>query len=279
MDLDENFSAIRLFLINNFRAIFDILLIVIIAWIAIRFIGIIRKKVEQDVIEKRVEADQKARLRTLLQAVLTTLKILVIALALLMALLALGIDITPILASAGIAGLAVSLGAQTLIKDYFGGIIILFENQYNVGDVIEVGNMVGTVERIELRATYVRDIQGKLITIPNGDVRTLANNSRDWSRALVDLNIAFDADILQVIDTLQTALRQAYNDEELKAILLEEPKIQGWTGLSDWAIQVRISAKALPNQQFQSAAILRKYALRALQQAGISLATPTLLKA
>lgn len=254
--------------------ILSIAVIVILAIVAIRLVAHFQHRFEGKIIEKHVESGQQARMMTLERAGTGIVNVLIVALAILMILLALNINITPILASAGIAGLAISLGAQTLIKDYIGGILILFENQFNVGEDIQVEDVLGTVERIEMRATYVRDVQGRLFIIPNGEMRTLSNNSRDWSRALVDLNIAFDADINQTIQTLQTALQQTGNDETLQANLLEPPTIQGWNSMNDWAVQVRLAAKTLPGKQSATAPVLRRYALQALQDAGIPLATP-----
>lgn len=262
------------FIAKNLGVIFQIILILVITAILLRVIQGIRRSFEQKIIDKRVNSDQQARLKTLLRAGLATLQVLLIATAILMILLSLGIDITPVLASAGIAGLAVSLGAQTLIKDYIGGILILFENQYNVGEFVQVGDVIGTVEQIELRATYIRDVQGRLFTIPNGDVRILSNNSRDWNRAIVDLNIAFDTNMEQLNRVLQNALEQAGQDEELKSLVLEDPKIQNWIGMTEWSFQVRISVRTLPDKQVPASIILRKYVLEELQNAGMSLATP-----
>jgi moderate conductance mechanosensitive channel len=267
-------SEILLFFSRYLPIILSIILIVVLAVICIRLVTVFQRRFERKIIERQIDAGQQARLMTLERAGAGSLNVFIVGLAILMILLALNINITPILASAGIIGLAFSLGAQTLIKDYIGGVLILFENQFNVGEDIQVEDVIGTVERIELRATYVRDVQGRLFTVPNGEVRILSNNSRDWSRVLVDLNIAFDADIKLAIQTIQTALQQADSDETLQANLLEPPTIQGWNSMSDWAVQVRLAAKTLPGKQGATAAVLRRYALQALQEANIPLATP-----
>ena len=119
--------------------------------------------------------------------------VLIVGSAPLMLLSTFGVDITPLLASVGVAGLAVSLGTQSLIKDLIGGFLILMENQYAVGDSIQVGNVSGNVERITLRATYVRDINGYLHIVPNGEVHIVANQTKGWSRALVDVGVAWRA--------------------------------------------------------------------------------------
>ncbi len=271
----QNFSDnISLFFTRYLSVILSILVIVVLTIVGVRLISRFQHRFERSIAGRAIEDGQKARLVTLERAGGALLNVFIIGLAVLMILLALNIDITPILASAGIIGLAVSLGAQTLIKDYIGGVLILFENQFNVGDDIQVEDVIGTVERIELRATYVRDIQGRLFIVPNGEVRVLSNNSRDWSKVLVDLNIAFNADIQQATRALQQAIEAAAGDEALKSILLESPTIQGWNSMNEWAVQVRLSAKIRPGNQGTAAAILRRYALQALQEANIALATP-----
>lgn len=267
-------SNLLTFFGKNINIILQLLLIAVLTLFVNRLINISGKNIERRIIEKRIDAGQQSRLKTLLRAGTGTLNVIVIVIAILMALLVVGIEITPLLASVGVAGLAVSLGAQTLIKDYIGGIIILFENQFNVGDDIEVGNVIGTVERIELRATYVRDVQGRLFIIPNGEVRILSNNSREWRNALVDLNLAFGTDFAKAIEALRMAVEQAAEDETLKSILLEPPRIQGWTSMNDWSVQIRLSAKTIAGKQLIAAVALRRVALQALDEAGIRLAVP-----
>jgi small conductance mechanosensitive channel len=267
-------SNLLTFFGKNINIILQLLLIAVLTLFVNRLINISGKNIERRIIEKRIDAGQQSRLKTLLRAGTGTLNVIVIIIAILMALLVVGIEITPLLASVGVAGLAVSLGAQTLIKDYIGGIIILFENQFNVGDDIEVGNVIGTVERIELRATYVRDVQGRLFIIPNGEVRILSNNSREWRNALVDLNLAFGTDFAKAIEALRMAVEQAAEDETLKSILLDLPRIQGWTSMNDWSVQVRLSAKTIAGKQLIAAVALRRVALQALDEAGIRLAVP-----
>lgn len=267
-------SNLLTFFGKNINIILQLLLIAVLTLFVNRLINISGKNIERRIIEKRIDAGQQSRLKTLLRAGTGTLNVIVIIIAILMALLVVGIEITPLLASVGVAGLAVSLGAQTLIKDYIGGIIILFENQFNVGDDIEMGNVIGTVERIELRATYVRDVQGRLFIIPNGEVRILSNNSREWRNALVDLNLAFGTDFAKAIEALRMAVEQAAEDETLKSILLEPPRIQGWTSMNDWSVQVRLSAKTIAGKQLIAAVALRRVALQALDEAGIRLAVP-----
>lgn len=273
--MDTTLSDLTIFLLANLTIILRVLIIILLTWLGLRLTGSVEKHIEENISKRRIEADQQTRLKTLLHAGMGILKVVIIGVAAMMILLSFGINITPLLASAGVAGLAISLGAQTLIKDYIGGALILFENTYKVGELIEVNGITGTVERIELRATHLRDFTGKLITIPNGDVRILSNTSRGWSRAVVEINISVDADLSKAIAALQEAAQQAAQDEALKPLLLEAPQIQGWNSLSEWAVQMRVMAKTLPGKHLDAAAILRQVTLEALQEAGIELAVQT----
>lgn len=231
-------------------------------------------------IERRLEKtvnrpERLARLQTLTQVGRGVATVIIFGFATLMSLHTIGIDIAPLLAGAGLAGLALSLGAQTLIKDFIGGVLILTENQFAIGEVIKVGEVSGNVEQITLRATYVRDGEGHRHLIPNGDLRTISNLTAEWSRAIVDLNIYSEADMGQVMRVLEEAAVQAQADPALGTNLLEPPQVIGWTGLTDWAVQVRLTAKTKPGKQWEVTRVLRRYAMEALQQAGIELSRPT----
>ena len=221
------------------------------------------------------DPERVARLKTFLFAGRSLASVLIVIIAGLTALRVLDIDIGPVLAGAGLVGLALSLGAQTLIRDYIGGLLILLENQFRVGDVIQVGDKTGSVERITVRATYLRDIEGRLHLIPHGEMRILSNVTKDWARAVVDLNVAFDADFGKVIRALEAAARRAQEDETIKADLLEPPQALGWIGFKDWAVQVRIMARTRPGKQWGVMMVLRQYAVEALHAEGVKVALPT----
>jgi small conductance mechanosensitive channel len=199
---------------------------------------------------------------------------LILLIALLMILYELGINIAPLLAGAGVVGLGISLGAQTIIKDFLGGVIILSENQFTIGDVISVGQLTGTVERITLRATYLRDSEGKLILIPNGDIRTISNLTTQWAQAVVTFNVNYESDMELVLHTLEDAIHRVQSDKEIASTILESPRALGWTSFTDWAVQAQIIAKTQPGKQWPVARALRKAALEGLQKAGVRLAVP-----
>jgi small-conductance mechanosensitive channel len=254
--------------------VLQIALIVILTLLANALAGVAARRAEARWLRGTADAERQARMRTLIDTGRSTLTIAIVVIATLMVLYSLSINIAPLLAGAGVAGLAISLGAQTLIKDFIGGALILSENQFNVGDVIQVGDVSGVVEEITLRATYLRDLQGKLILVPNGDVRQVSNITRDWARAVVDLYVAFDADIGAVVQALERAAQRAQADDAIKSLMLEAPQVAGWSGFNEWGVLVRIMVKTSPGQQWTVETALRRCALDALHVANIRVALP-----
>jgi len=200
--------------------------------------------------------------------------VLIVGAALLMLLSAFDINISPLLAGAGVAGLALSLGAQTLIQDLIGGFLILVENQYAVGDSIQVGDVAGTVERLTLRATYVRDINGHLHIIPNGEVRVVSNRTKDWSRALVEVGVAYEEDLDRVLRVLRETAAAFAQEPDFGPQLLEPPQVVGPVSLGDWAITVRVMVKTQPGKQWEIARQLQKRILATCEREGITLPYP-----
>jgi small-conductance mechanosensitive channel len=217
---------------------------------------------------------RREQLLTIVQILRWAVEVLIVGAALLMLLSTLGVDVTPLVASVGVAGLALSLAAQTLIKDLVGGFLILAENQYVVGDTIRVGGVSGQVERLTLRATYVRDVEGSLHVIPNGEVRVVSNQTRDWSRAVVDVGVAYEEDVERVLRVLEAAAEAFARDPALEAELLEPVQVIAPLSLGDWAFTVRVMVKTQPGRQWQIARELRKHLLVTCEQEGITLPYP-----
>lgn len=217
---------------------------------------------------------RRQQLVTLVHILRWGVDLLIVASALLMLLGTFGVDVTPLLASVGVAGLAVSLGAQSLIKDLIGGFLILAENQYAVGDSIEVGNVSGQVERLTLRATYLRDINGRLHVVPNGEVRIVSNLTREWSRALVDVGVAYEEDLDRVLDVLKKTADIFGQDPTFGRHLLESPTVLGPLDLGDWAVKIRVMTKTLPGKQWEVTRELKKRILTACEREGIVLPYP-----
>jgi small-conductance mechanosensitive channel len=265
-----NLSSVALILVIRLIAL------AVVAVVGFRLIELSRRALEKHAVQQTDDPARRARLATLLDAYVRTAQFFLVVVVALMALMVIGINIGPVLAAAGVMGLAVSLGAQSLIKDFIGGILILLEDQFRVGDVIRVGNAEGTVERISLRATQVRDLDGRLWVVSNGDVRTLSNSTRDWSRAVVNLNLELDADVSRAVKVLEAAVERAAADPVVQGMLLEKPLVEGWSSLSEWSVQVRVKVRTGAGQQGVVARLLRQCALDALRDAGMPVASRAL---
>ena len=239
-------------------------------------LGVVR--VERRIERNVEEADRRGRLNTLLRAGYGAAVVLIGAITLAMILQAVNINIGPMLVSAGVAGLAISLGAQTLIKDYIGGVLILAEDHFRVGDVVEVNTVSGEVVRITLRVTYLRNVEGKLHAVPNGDIRTVTNVTRDWSRAVVDLTLEYGAEAERVQRALAGVSARLQADPALAEVLMGPAEVLSWNNNSDLGVQVRIMVKTLAGKHWLVGRVLRQYALEALEAEGLRPARPVTLR-
>ncbi|MEU9890035.1 mechanosensitive ion channel family protein [Sphaerisporangium sp. NPDC051011] len=184
-----------------------------------------------------------------------------------------GLDLAPILTSVGILGVAVGFGAQELVKDFIAGMFMLVEDQYGVGDLIDTGMAIGTVEAVTLRITRLRDVDGRVWYVRNGTITRVGNESQGWSRAVVDVPVAYEADIAGIRDVLKGLTEEIWNDPDLRDIaIVEEPQVFGLEQISDKAMIFRISVKTVPSQQAEVAREVRMRVKMALDRAGIPLA-------
>ncbi len=192
----------------------------------------------------------------------------------LVGLAAISINITPILAGAGIIGLAISFASQNLIKDAINGFCIILEDQYAVGDVINVGNYGGLVEYINLRITQIRDSEGRLITIPNSEVRIVANLSSHWSRADLNIPISYHTNIDQALGIIKAVANNMNHDLEWKDKILEEPSVLGVDNFNEKGIIIKVLIKTEPLKQWEVAREFRKRIKIALEEANIPILPP-----
>ena len=189
--------------------------------------------------------------------------------ALLTALPEFGINVTPIATLAGLASLAIGFGAQNLVRDIITGFYIILEDQYIVGDTIQVGDTIGRVEHITLRRTVVRDARGALVTIANGDIRTVSNLSRDWSQAFVDVSLAPDVPLEKTLQALESAAAELRNDASWSQSLVDGPRILGVQGFDRNATTVRLQVRTVPNRQDEVSRELRRRIHLEFQRQGI----------
>lgn len=210
---------------------------------------------------------QKAQRARTLGPLLKSVALYLLAfLALMVILREVGIDIQALLVSAGVVGLAIGLGAQSLIKDVITGFFLLFEGLIAVGDVVEIGNTVGTVEAIGLRVTKVRTLNGALRMIPNGELTQFANYNRGWARAVVDVGVDYDEDVRRALRALEAAGR---NWAQETGLALEAPQAQGIVRFGDSEIGLRLQVKVSPSQRVEIENDLRRRILEEFRAAGI----------
>jgi small conductance mechanosensitive channel len=202
-----------------------------------------------------VRAEQRAQtlgdvLASLVRAVLWTIALLII-------LDEVGINLAPLLAGAGIAGIAIGFGAQSLVKDVISGLFILLEDQFGVGDVVTVEGATGTVEDLTLRVTRVRSVDGTVWYVPNGEIRKVGNSSMEWSRALIDVLVPYDTDLDVVRRVLREEGEAFASDPEWADQVLEAPELWGVQAMEANHLIVRLVVKTAPRQQYAVARELR----------------------
>jgi small conductance mechanosensitive channel len=254
----------------------DILIIVVLSVLAYILLTFATRQLTRHMQQMDEEEDSQFdfRIETIRRLVNTTALVIIIAIASLTILGELGINMGPLLASVGVAGLALGLGAQSLVKDALAGFFIIVEGQYQVGDVIDLDGIVGTVEDLTLRSTQIRDLNGFLHFVPNGEIRIVTNRNRDWSRAIVDFGIAYDDDLALAEETLNEIGELASNDPEIGPLLLEPPTVTGIEELDDWQVRMRVMVKTLPNEQWGVQRYLRQQIKRLFPERGLTLPFP-----
>jgi moderate conductance mechanosensitive channel len=183
----------------------------------------------------------------------------------------LGINMGPLIAGAGIVGVAVGFGAQNLVRDFISGIFMLLEDQYGVGDVIDLGAASGAVEGVGLRTTRVRDVDGVLWHVPNGEIRRVGNKSQGWSRALLDIEVAYSNDLPTAMRVIKQTADELWQDEEFSPLILEEPEVWGVEALSANGVVVRLVVKTRPLEQWKVERELRARIKAAFEREGVEL--------
>jgi small-conductance mechanosensitive channel len=216
---------------------------------------------------------RKQRAETMGSVLRSVASIIILGTAALTALGYVGLDLTPFLASASIIGVAVAFGAQNLVKDFLTGMFMLLEDQYGVGDVIDVGTAKGTVEAVTLRTTRLRDVNGIVWYVPNGEIKRVGNESQNWARVVLDVPVEYDADLDKVRALLTDTASALAVDPPWDEIIIEDPTVWGVQALSGEAVVVRVVCKTAPGKQSDTARELRERVKKAFDAAGVTVAT------
>jgi small-conductance mechanosensitive channel len=217
---------------------------------------------------------RETRANTLGQMLKNVGSVVIITISVLMILSEWGFNMAPLLAGAGVFGVALGFGAQTLVADFLSGVFMLLEDQYGVGDIVDLGEATGTVEDVQLRVTKLRAVDGVVWWVRNGEVIRVGNMSQNWSRAVVDVGVAYDSDIARVREVLGDVADQLNSDEAWGENLLEPPEVWGVEDLAADAITVRVVLKTLPGKQWEVARELRQRVHARLVEEGIEIPFP-----
>ena len=194
----------------------------------------------------------------------------VLSLAFVLILGELGIDLAPIIASAGIVGVAVGFGAQSLVKDFLAGVFMILEDQYGVGDVIDVDDASGTVESVGLRTMRLRDVNGTVWYVRNGTIARVGNKSQGYGQVVLDLSFPRTTDLDRAGSVMKEVADQMWRDEEWAEFMIEEPQLLGVEQLTTDSAQLRLTAKTRPGEQWRVGRELRRRVRDRLEQEGIS---------
>ncbi|MGH9189878.1 MAG: mechanosensitive ion channel family protein [Acidimicrobiales bacterium] len=194
--------------------------------------------------------------------------------AVLMVLGELGLQLGPLIAGAGIVGIALGFGAQNLVRDFLSGIFMLIEDQYGVGDVIDAGPATGKVEGVSLRTTRLRDVEGNVWHIPNGQIERVANKSQEWSRALLDIPLSYDVDTVLAAKVIKGAADSMWRDPAWAPVILAEPEVWGVEELGPDGILIRLVVKTSPLSQWTVARELRAAVKAGLEAECIEISSP-----
>jgi small-conductance mechanosensitive channel len=255
-----------------------VVLIAFLAYALIRIMALVVQRFEHRVGEgTTVDALERAkRARTLGSLVQKVTSIAICSAAVLMILDEFDVSITPVLTGAGIAGLAVGFGAQTLVRDIISGFFMLLEDQVRVGDVASINGVGGLVEQINLRTIVLRDEEGAVHVFPNGAITTLANRTKDYSYYVITLSVPYQEDPDRIVGILQDVGAELQQDHRFGPFVLEPVEILGVDAFSDWSMQIKLRIKTIPLKQWDVGRELRRRIRKALAAAGVQIPYPAI---
>jgi small-conductance mechanosensitive channel len=268
---DKYYSMLQWVIVNGFR----IGVVIVIAYILVRLVRVLSSKMPEKLSEREVLTEErKKRVDTLASIIQHTLTIVIMVLAGIIILGQVGINVGPILAGAGVLGLAVGFGAQNLVKDVITGFFILLENRMNVGDVIQAAGVAGLVESINLRTTILRDLEGKVHIIPNGEISVVTNLTKGWSRCVLDIGVAYKEDTDHVCEVLKKVGDDLFEEPEFREVILEPLEVLGVDAFADSQVTIKVMFKTKPIKQWMVAREFRRRVKKAFDAEGIEIPFP-----
>ena len=253
-----------------------ILLLILLAFAANRFAASVVRNAEHEIAEgdDHKTLERRKRLQTVGATSRRFFAILIWSAAALMVLRELDVDITPVLAGAGIVGLAVGFGAQTLVKDIISGLFLIAEDQVRLGDVAEINGIGGAVEEINQRTIVLRDLEGVVHHIANGEIRTLANKSKDFAFYVIDIGVGYDDDTDRIVEAVRNVAQELMQDPAFAPLILDPLEVLGVDAFKATEVTLRFRIKTLPLKQWEVGRELRRRIKKAFDAQGISIPGP-----
>ncbi len=273
--IDRRVESLRLDREGIVRAAFRVLGVWVLAWLALRVVRLTAERIEKSVDDgdDSVTTMRERRGRTISQLLRSVGRVAIVTIAILLT-FNVFINIAPILAGAGILGLAVSFGAQSLVRDVISGFFILSENQFGLGDVIEVAGKAGVVEKMTLRVVVLRDLEGAMHIIPNGELKVVTNRTRGWARSVVDVGVPYDVDLDRALAVVRDEAAQ-FTSDSVWAIQLDGPlEVLGVEAMGESAIVIRTLIKTQPGSQWNAGREFRRRLILRFEREGIQIPVP-----
>ena len=225
--------------------------------------------------DPNADARAKSRKETLTSVLSSTSTMAIWTIASLLVLGELGVSLAPLIAGAGVAGVALGFGAQTIVRDFLTGFFMLVEDQYGVGDVVDVGEITGTIEKVTLRTTVLRDVNANVWHVPNGEISRVGNMSQLWSRAVLDIEVAYDTDLRLAQGVIQRVADEVWRDPDFtEGDIIDPPEVWGIESLGADGVAIRLVVKTDPAEQWIVARELRLRIKEAFDAAGIEVPFP-----
>jgi small conductance mechanosensitive channel len=270
-----NWDTVAIWLASHGIRILVIAIVAAVLWFALnKFLPPFLRRVVARTEYKESKEGLEKRTKTLLSVFKGIGRVFIIIVAIVTILDEVGIAITPVLAGFGIAGVAVGFGAQTLIRDYIAGIFVILENQYRVGDVVRIADIGGLVEEITLRKTVLRDLDGIVHHIPNGEIKTASNFTRHFSRVNLNISVSYRTDLDHAISVINRVGKELASDEKWRERIISPPKVERVDNLGTSGIEIKILGDVKPIQQWAVMGELRLRLKKAFDAEGIEIPWP-----
>ncbi|TET19434.1 MAG: mechanosensitive ion channel family protein [Candidatus Cloacimonadota bacterium] len=263
------------FLTHGIRILFAIVgyivIIFLVKYLTKRFVHLVEDE------DRGTRSEREKRADSIASIINTATMIFFGIISIFMILREFNINITPLLTGAGVAGIAIGFAAQSVLKDFLHGFFLLSEDQIRMGDVVKIASHSGTVERITMRTTRLRGLNGHVYIIPNGQISTVENMTHGWSRAMLDIDVAYKENIDRVIAVIKDVAASLVNDEEYKKFVMEKPEVLGVQTLGDSGITIRLLVKTHPLKQWSIKRELQKRIKKRFDQEGIEIPFPQIV--